>query len=343
MTALSGSERYGSAGAGRPGVVALPANQPRRFYRGGDAIARFRGDPPTDGWRPEDWVGSTTALFGEQVTGLTRLESGLLLRDAVRADPDGWLGPAHVHRFGHDPALLVKLLDAGQRLPVHCHPDDAFAAGHLGSPYGKTEAWAILDAADGASVHVGFRRAVGADELAELVAAQDADALLALLVALPVTAGDTVLVPAGAPHAIGAGILLLELQQPTDLSVLLERAGFDAGDPAVGLGEAALGCVDRTAWDDRRVAATRSRVDAASALPAAAGPYFRLDRITDGDRIGPGFAVAVVTAGAGRLAFGGAERELARGDTLLIPYAAGPVRLDGDAEILLCRPPGGAA
>jgi mannose-6-phosphate isomerase len=343
MTALSGSGRYGSAGSGRPGVVVLPANQPRRFYRGGDAIARFRGDPPTDGWRPEDWVGSTTALFGEQVTGLSRLESGVLLRDAIRADPAGWLGPAHVNRFGDDPALLVKLLDAGQRLPVHCHPDDAFAADHLGSRYGKTEAWAILAAAAGATVHIGFNRDVGAAELAELVAAQDADALLAGLVALPVTAGDTVLVPAGAPHAIGAGILLLELQQPTDLSVLLEREGFDAGDPAVGLGEVALGCVDRTAWDDARVAATRSRVDAAAALPAAAGAYFRLDRLTGGDRFGPGFGIAVVTAGAGRLVCDAGDHELVAGHTLLVPYAAGPGHVDGDAEILLCRPPGGAA
>jgi mannose-6-phosphate isomerase len=335
MTAASGSEGHGRAGV-RP--VLLPANQPRRFYRGGDAIARFRGDPPTDGWRPEDWVGSTTALFGEQVTGLTRLASGVLLRDAIKAEPVEWLGPEHVDRFGADPALLVKLLDAGQRLPVHCHPDDAFAADHLGSRYGKTEAWAVLAAAAGATVHIGFNRDVGAAELAELVAAQDADALLAGLVALPVTAGDTVLVPAGAPHAIGAGILLLELQQPTDLSVLLERAGFDAGDPALGLGAAALGCVDRTAWSADRAAATRSRVDAAAALPATAGPYFRLDHVTAGD-LPPGFGIAVVTAGEGCLAFADSDWRLHPGHTLLIPHAAGPGRLDGSAEVLLCRPP----
>jgi mannose-6-phosphate isomerase len=340
MTAASGSERHGSAGARRPGVVALPANQPRRFYRGGDAIAAFRGDPPTDGWRPEDWVGSTTALYGAAVTGLTRLDSGVLLRDAVRADPDGWLGPEHVNRFGADPALLVKLLDAGQRLPVHCHPDDAFAAAHLRSPYGKTEAWAILAAAGGATVHIGFRRDVGAAELAELVAAQDADALLSLLVALPVTTGDTVLVPAGAPHAIGAGILLLELQQPTDLSVLLERAGFDAGDPAVGLGEVALDCVDRTGWDAARVTGVRGRVDAPAALPAAADPYFRLDRRRGGDALEPGFAVVVVTDGTGSLGIGGSDWSLSRGRTLLVPYAAGPGRIDGDVTVLRCRPPG---
>jgi mannose-6-phosphate isomerase len=342
MTAASGSERHGSVGTRRPAVVALPANQPRRFYRGGDAIADFRGDPPTDGWRPEDWVGSTTALFAEAVTGMTRLDSGVLLRDAVRADPAAWLGPAHVNRFGADPALLVKLLDAGQRLPVHCHPDDAFAAAHLRSPYGKTEAWAILAAAEGATVHIGFRRDVDPAELAELVARQDADALLSLLVALPVTAGDTVLVPAGAPHAIGAGILLLELQQPTDLSVLLEREGFEAGDPAVGLGDTALDCVDRTGWDAARAAAVRARVDAPAALPPAADPYFRLDRLGGGDELDPGFAIVVVTAGTGFLGFTDSDWKLSRGRTLLVPYAAGPGRVDGDVTVLRCRPPGGA-
>ena len=76
------------------------------------------------------------------------LPDGRLLRDAVAEHAGSWLGAAHVARFGADPALLVKLLDAGQRLPVHCHPSDEFAAAHFGSRYGKTEAWIVVGATD---------------------------------------------------------------------------------------------------------------------------------------------------------------------------------------------------
>ena len=96
--------------------------------------------------RPEDWVGSTTTVFGERELGLSPLADGRLLRDAVAADPAR--SSARARRpLGADPALLVKLLDAGERLPVHVHPDGAFARETLDSPYGKTEAWIVVDTA----------------------------------------------------------------------------------------------------------------------------------------------------------------------------------------------------
>src|SRR5207253_711419 len=98
--------------------------------------------------------------------GLTPMTGGRDLAAALADEPAAWLGAAHVKRYGADPALLVKLLDAGQRLPLHVHPDRRFATAHLASPYGKTEAWVIVDAVPDASVHLGFRRDVAPDELA---------------------------------------------------------------------------------------------------------------------------------------------------------------------------------
>ena len=105
----------------------LPPNQFHRFYRGGARIDALRGVPEGEDGRPEDWIGSTATSFGSGTEGLSRLEDGTLLRDAIAADPEAYLGPDHVERFGADPALLVKLLDAGQRLPVHFHPGRRFA------------------------------------------------------------------------------------------------------------------------------------------------------------------------------------------------------------------------
>ena len=98
--------------------IVLGPNMPAMFYRGDGRIDRLRG---TAGHadRPEDWIGSVTARFGTADDGMTRLPDGSLLASAVAADPVAWLGAAHVARYGSDTGLLVKLLDAGQRLPVH--------------------------------------------------------------------------------------------------------------------------------------------------------------------------------------------------------------------------------
>jgi mannose-6-phosphate isomerase len=328
--------------------VLLPPNVVPRFYRGGPEIAALRGIA-VDGERmPEEWVGSTTTAFGEQRLGLATLPGGGLLRDAIAADPAGYLGPEHVARFGPDPALLVKLLDAGERLPVHAHPDAAFAQANLGIPFGKTEAWIVIAAAgDACAVHAGWRAGVDRATLAGWVERQDHDALLGALNPLAVKAGDAVFVPAGVPHAIGAGVLIIELQEPTDMSVLLEWEGFgiaDVQEATLGLGwERALGCVELAAraGDELRGPAPAGAV--ASLLPAAADRFFRAERVTGaggGAELARGFAVGIVLDGAGSLrTASGDALALARGAAVLVPWAAGDVRVEGEVVVLLCRPP----
>ena len=116
----------------------LPSNVIEHFYRGGERIAELRGHAGPLG--PEEWLASTVTRWGTDGSGLTDLGPAGLLRDLVAADPEGWLGAAHVARWGASTALLVKLLDAGERLPVHLHPNRSFVSSHLGCPFGKTEA-----------------------------------------------------------------------------------------------------------------------------------------------------------------------------------------------------------
>ena len=186
--------------------IALGPNMPAMFYRGAGRIDRLRGTTGHED-RPEDWIASVTSRFGSETDGKTTLPDGTLLADAVASDPKGWLGPEHVAKYGSDTGLLVKLLDAGQRLPVHVHPDRSFAAEHLASPHGKTEAWVIIEASPDAAVHLGFNRDVTAAELNGWARDQDIETLLAVTNRVPVSAGDTVLCPAGTPHAISEGIL----------------------------------------------------------------------------------------------------------------------------------------
>lgn len=334
--------------------VLLPPNQPRRFYAGGPAIAALRGTISHDDHVPEDWVGSTTTVFGHARTGLSVLSDGTVLADAIAANPEAFLGPDHVSAFGPDPAVLVKLLDAGERLPVHVHPDRGFAARHLECHHGKTEAWVVVETSvPDPVVYLGFRAEVDAGVVAAWVDGQDTAALLGALNRVPVRPGDSVLVPAGTPHAIGAGVFIVELQEPTDFSVLLEWEGFDIdgrADGHLGLGmELALQSVDRSAWDDDRLRYHRTdrpvppdRGGVRPLLPTDADPFFRAERVRPDPiaRLDPGLSFLVTLDGSGELSTeSGGDMPLRRGQTVLVPHAVGAAAVSGDLDVIRCRPP----
>ena len=315
----------------------LPPNVLRHFYAGGARISALRGLDLDSDHMPEEWLGAANTTFGAEERGLSRLEDGTFVRDAIQADPEAYLGAEHVARFGADPALLVKLLDAGQRLPVHFHPGRAFARDHLGLRYGKTEAWYIVEAERGAAVHVAFKRDVELDQVREWMRAQDSAAMLDALHELVVAPGDVVFVPAGTPHAIGQDILMVELQEPTDMSVLLEWDGFELSedDGHLNLGwDLALQALDRRGWDRDQAHALRG-----PELPDAADPYFRAERLHRGAVLDPGFSILVTLGGKGTLATEAGELELRRGAAVLLPHSAGAGELRGNLEVLRARPP----
>ncbi len=326
------------------GPIVLEPNVVERFYRGGPAIARFRDAPVGHERTPEDWVGSCTCVAGSRDLGLSRLRDGRTLREAIAQDPGPYLGEHHVATFGPDPGLLVKLLDAGERLPLHWHPDRAFAREHLASRYGKTEAWIVVEARDGAAVHLGFSRDVGRAEPEGWLREQNADAILGAMHRHTVTVGDTLLVPAGTPHAIGEGILLVELQEPTDLSVLLEWRGFDVDgerDGHLGLGfDVALGSLRRDAVGSDELERWTSVRGGGRLFPEDADPFFRAERL-DGDAptvLDASFSILVVLDGAGALRSEGGGLEVRRGHTVLVPFAAGDVAVDAGIRAIRCRP-----
>ncbi|HUZ25616.1 MAG TPA: mannose-6-phosphate isomerase [Streptosporangiaceae bacterium] len=339
--------------------LVLGPNQPAQFYRGGERIARFRGITLSSPYLPEDFVGSTTELFGRVGAGLTILDDGSTLLSAIDAEPVRYLGPDHVRRYGSDLALLVKLLDTGERLLVHFHPPRQFASAHLRSCHGKTEAWIVTqitqDAADESSghVYVGFREDTDPGTVRKWVDAQDKAALLGALNKIRVAPGDTCLVPAGVPHAVGAGVTVVEVQEPTDFSILLEWAGYAIDGPAaghLGLGyDLALEALDYSGWDRGRLAGLlRSRPEqpgrpgVVGLLPAAADDFFRVERVTPGAApvdFPPEVAVLVVLEGSGALVWQTGSLPAERGMTLFVPYGAGPTRFDGEMSVLRCMPP----
>jgi mannose-6-phosphate isomerase len=150
--------------------------------------------------------------------------AGHSLGDLVRGDPDGRLGTRGRAAVGDRAIfpLLVKLIDAREHLSIQVHPDDTQAVGL--DRLGKTEAWHVLAADPGAELFLGLRSGVEVTEFA--VAANALDGSSApLLRSVPAQVGTTVMVPAGTVHALGAGVVVYEIQQPSDVTFRLDDWG----------------------------------------------------------------------------------------------------------------------
>lgn len=337
----------------------LGSNQVPLYYEGGQRINRFRGLEGRRG--PEDWVGSVSAVRpsilpagADPTTGVSRLEDGTNLRDAIAADAAGWLGAELAAEFDGEPGLLVKLLDAGGRLPVHCHPTRALAREKLGSRFGKTEGWVIMEAEPGATIWLGFNRDVEPAELRTWVDRQDVDAMFAAMHRMEACAGDVFYVPAGVPHSIGAGIMLAELQEPTSFSICAEYEayGLNEAQATLSLGwDDALACFDRRAFEGKRLQLLRPRPEAVPVrgdaalwrlFPADAGAFFQAyrARVAGASDLGEArFRILVIQSGDGTLVLDAATVPIHAGETWLIPHGAGRLGADGCFEMLICDPP----
>jgi len=326
----------------------LPSNQFDHFYKGGNRIGKLRNGPGGP-MRPEEWIGSTTTRFGESVNGLSKLSGGQLLRDVINANPTAWLGAKHIEKFGASTEILVKLLDPDQRLPVHYHPDQSFAKEKLHLNHGKTEAWIILEAPAGARVGLGFKEQMDKSEVAKLVKAHNSQALLDSLVFKEIKPGDAVFVPAGVAHAIEAGIFVLELQEPTDLSILLEWDGFAVDgdkDGHLNLGfETALDALrlsplTKAENDEIFTGFDSSSPKSHAIFKSVANPFFRADYLTGDDKkVEAGFGIFLCLSGEGELVFENSENlSIKSGDAVVIPFSAGSFTVSNCVGIL-SRPP----
>lgn len=155
-------------------------------------------------WEISDHGETTGTVLNGELAGRT-------LHDITMEYPDelvgqGWRGP-------HFP-LLAKFLDASHMLPVHLHADDETAARVYNAPNGKSEAWHIIWAGEGASILAGIKPGVTLEQMVAAWKAEDYDAVMPRFPILP---GDTVYVPGGIIHAFGPDTLIYEIQQTSDL------------------------------------------------------------------------------------------------------------------------------
>ncbi len=220
--------------------------------------------------------------------------------------------------------LLVKILDAADKLSVQVHPDDATARRDGGEA--KTECWYLLDAAPDAAVWAGLRPGVTA---AAFQRGLEQGAVQDLLQRVPVRAGDLLFIPGGRVHAIGAGCLILEVQQSSNTTYRVfdwNRPGAD-GKPRPLHVEQALKTIR---WENAAAALTPAEAvhdeNGFRCVRRLHCPYFQLDEVTlqgpvEQRATGSSFHAFFALSGAVRIRSGANESRLPEGRTGLLPAA----------------------
>jgi mannose-6-phosphate isomerase len=342
----------------------LPYHPLHRFYEGGALTRAFRGLPerPADWWS-EDWVGSCT-LAGNpdpdgRPQGLSRVDvegvGPVPLVELIEAFPEEMVGVAFAGRWGPISGFLVKLLSPSGPVPLHAHPTRAWAGQHLGSRFGKTEAWILLetpgDGVEPAYAGIGFREGIDERAFRAAVARRDAAWVRDTSHRFPIAPGEAYVAHAGVPHYLGPGVSFIEIQEPSDHLVIPEWTEPDDAGATMGLGfDEALGMLDFRATDQAATLARARQVPTATRRSGASRelrlvgpdvhPFFDAYRLEVEDELEVDdgrFAVAIVTSGDGRIEGEFGTQPLRRGETFATAAALAHRFRAGDEPVTIVR------
>ncbi len=225
--------------------------------------------------------------------------------------------------------LLVKFLDANDRLSLQVHPNDAQAKTYDPTENGKTEAWVIVHAEPGSRLYAGLKQGVDRQTLREQLTNGHLEECLHQI---EVSAGDCVFIPAGTVHAIAEGIVLAEIQQSSDLTFRLHdwgRLGTD-GRPRPLHVEESLACIDFARGPVSPVVPQKLASEGRTEKLAAC-EYFAMHRHQSAEAfsipVENRFHVLMMLAGSADLTAEGKTYLLELGQTVLIPAACADVKI----------------
>lgn len=226
-------------------LIQFEANRVWRSYKGGRVLDELaNNDQPTDSHFPEEWIASTTRAVNTGREDVVEGESKAIIdgeavyfSTLIEQDPEYFLGREHIERFGVNPMVLVKFLDSSIRLHFQAHPTREFSMQYLNSNSGKAEAYYILkirDEIEDPYIYLGFQQPPGKQELKQIIEQQDISTLKQCFDKIPVNQGECYFIPGGMPHAIGEGILMIEIMEPSDWAVRFEfeRGGYTLPEEA---------------------------------------------------------------------------------------------------------------
>lgn len=360
-------------------VLKLSSTRVRRTYYGGAEIEKWQGmEEPKDGELPEVWLGSTVQARNPGMEdikneGLSKIliddQEQWLLKDVIEKDPAFFLGGEHYKKYGCSAAVLAKIIDSLSRLTLQVHPDKEYAKKILQSDYGKTEAWYILGGrrVNGKDPYIllGFKPGITRKIWKEMFDTQNIKAMLESIHKIYVKPGEVYFIEGGIPHAIGSGCFLMEIQEPTDYTMRVERitpegnvipdqlchqgVGFDKMLDCFHYGGLTLEeTLSKWKIAPEMIFENSEARDMALISEKTTDLFRMRDIRVNGNyeySLEGAFNVAVVVSGKGILEHAEGRVEIEKSDILFIPAALGKVTWkagkDSNLNVVLCLPPKG--
>lgn len=327
-------------------------NRVGRVYKGGMLFSEFFGDKPEDGFMPEEWIASDVKAINKtrvrKREGISKLKDRNIYFDKLLEKyPKSMLGPKKKLR------VLVKILDSAIRLPAQAHPDREFSKKYFKSEYGKTESWILLGKRENAKIYFGFKDGVNEQDFLDAIEKSKTDetAMENLMKSFEPEIGDVYLVPAKTVHAIGAGCLILEIQEPTDFTIQPEyRCGdymLDEKEMYIGLQKSdAIKCFDfgkaPNAKIEPRTLSLNDGIMYENLIGDENTKCFTVNRITLQDEsfvinVKNSYGIYIVTNGKGNLRGDGYIKQIEKGDYFFVPFSLmGKFSIEGNCQVVEC-------
>jgi len=354
-----------------PDILFFKPNRVWRTYQGGKMLDILEGvQNPKDDHFPEDWIGSTTRAVNkgrEHLTeeGLSKVsidEEKLTLKELCEKQPEALLGREHFEKYGANTQFLLKFLDSAIRLHLQCHPTIPFAQKHLNSNSGKTEAYVILSIRDDVKqpyIYMGFQNPPEKEEFKRMIEDQDEEAIIACFEKIPINPGDVFIVPGGMPHAIGEGVFMIEIMEPTDFAVRIEfeRGGYVLPEESRFMNRGIDFALSMFNYESTSVDTIKERFFCHPCLLESqnqSNEYvlideqktnrFKVNRIIVKGRYtkeADSFYIGIVTKGTGTINIQDHTYSVKEGSKFFVPYQTGSVTFisENEMEIVVTFPP----
>ncbi len=258
---------------------------------------------------------------------------GKPLTELMNTYPEVLLGSKVYKQYGAQFPLLFKFLDARDDLSIQVHPNDELAKERHNS-FGKTEMWYVMQADEGARIIVGFKEKSSPEEYVEHLNNKN---LIEILNEVPVKAGDVFFLETGTIHAIGAGIVIAEIQQTSDITYRIydwDRVDANGNSRELHV-EQALDAMNYNTTDTKKeYTQVPNTANVAVDCPYFTTSYLPLIGEANVEKDGSSFTVYICTEGSYTLTANGMQHSFKKGDTILIPAGLKQYSLSGEATLL---------
>ncbi|MFD0991098.1 type I phosphomannose isomerase catalytic subunit [Mariniflexile jejuense] len=291
---------------------------------------KYDEDSIGESWEISDVEGCETVVYEGVLKGTT-------LKDLIKEFKGSFVGQHVYENFGEDFPLLIKFIDAKMPLSIQVHPSDALAKERHNS-FGKNEMWYVMQAEENAELIVGFNQKVEKDTYINHVNNATLDDILNIE---KVKKGDTYYIPTGRVHAIGAGVLLAEIQQTSNVTYRIydyERVDEKTGKQRELHTELALDAIDYNFYNNYKTEYT-TKINTSEKLVYS--PYFKTNILKVKGKLEKdyssldSFVIYICIEGNLGIEYNGVDYDIKQGETILFPASIDILNLKSDNSIVL--------